>query len=75
MVGKHVKENPEIVKREYEEGHYIANHGYSHNNRKLYSSRENFVKEIKETEEEIAKAIGQDNYCSHIFRFPNRIYV
>lgn len=29
VVGKHVKEYPELVKREYEEGHYIANHGYN----------------------------------------------
>ena len=36
VIGKHVKEHPELVKRAYEEGHYIANHGYSHNNSKLY---------------------------------------
>ena len=33
VVGKHVKEYPELVKREYEEGQYIANHGYNHNNK------------------------------------------
>ena len=33
VVGKHVKEHPELVKREYDEGHYIANHGYNHNNK------------------------------------------
>lgn len=26
VVGKHVKEHPELVKRAYDEGHYIANH-------------------------------------------------
>ena len=31
VLGKHVKENPDLVKRAYQEGHYIANHGYSHN--------------------------------------------
>ena len=33
VIGKHVEEYPEIIKREYEEGHYIANHGsvsYTH---------------------------------------------
>lgn len=75
VVGKHVEEYPEIVKREYEEGHYIANHGYSHNNRLLYKDMENFEKEIKSTDFAISKAIGVENYSSHIFRFPNRIHV
>lgn len=71
VIGKHVKEHPELVKRAYEEGHYIANHGYSHNNSKLYSSADAFINEITSTDIEIGKAIGVDDYCSHIFRFPN----
>lgn len=71
VVGKHVKENPELVKREYDEGHYIANHGYNHNNKLLYKDMESFRDEIVSTDLEISKAIGIDNYCSHIFRFPN----
>lgn len=71
VVGKHVKEHPELVKRAYEEGHYIANHSYSHNNSKLYQSLENFANEIKNTDIEIGNAIGIPNYCSHVFRFPN----
>lgn len=35
VIGKYVDRHPEIVKRAYEEGHYIANHGYDHNN-KIY---------------------------------------
>ncbi len=71
VVGKHVKEFPELVKREYEEGHFIANHGYHHNNKLLYKDMETFKNEITSTDSEIAKAIGVDNYSSHIFRFPN----
>lgn len=71
VVGKHVKENPEIVKREYKEGHYIANHGYNHNNNKLYKNMDSFKSEIENTDIEIGNAIGIQNYCSHIFRFPN----
>lgn len=71
VVGKHVKENPELVKREYDEGHYIANHGYNHNNKLLYKDMESFKDEIVSTDLEISKAIGVENYCSHIFRFPN----
>lgn len=71
VVGKHVKENPELAKREYDEGHYIANHGYNHNNKLLYKDMESFKNEIVSTDLEISKALGLENYCSHIFRFPN----
>ena len=71
VVGKHVKEHPEIVKRAYDEGHFIANHGYSHNNKILYKSEESFRNEILNTDIEISNAIGVPNYCSHVFRFPN----
>lgn len=71
VIGKHVKEHPELAKRAYEEGHYLANHGYHHNNKKLYQSAESFISEIKNTDIEIGKAIGVENYCSHVFRFPN----
>lgn len=71
VVGKHVQEHPELVKRAYEEGHYIANHGYHHDNRKLYKSSNDFIAEIQNTDLEIGKAIGIEHYCSHVFRFPN----
>lgn len=71
VIGKCVDEYPEIVKRAYDEGHFIANHSYSHNNSILYKSSESFIDEIKKTDLAIGKAIGDENYCSHIFRFPN----
>lgn len=71
VIGKHAEEYPEIIKREYEEGHYVANHGYSHNNKILYQSEESFIEEVKKTDEAIGKAIGKEDYCSYIFRFPN----
>ena len=60
VVGKHVKEHPELVKRAYDEGHYIANHGYSHNNKLLYKNMESFKNEVVSTDLEISKAIGVD---------------
>lgn len=71
VIGKYVEEYPEIVKRAYEEGHYIANHGYSHNNNILYKNEESFINEIKKTDMAIGRAIGIPDYCSHVFRFPN----
>lgn len=71
VIGKHVEEYPEVVERAYKEGHYIANHGYSHNNNALYKSEQSFINEIKKTDEVIGKAIGKENYKSYVFRFPN----
>lgn len=71
VIGKSVETHPEIVKRAYDEGHYIANHSYRHDNSILYKSSEIFINEVKETDLAIGKAIGINNYCSHIFRFPN----
>ena len=71
VIGKNVEQYPEIVKQEYEEGHYIANHGYSHNNKILYKSDDSFKKEIKKTDEAISQAIGEKEYSAKIFRFPN----
>ena len=71
VIGKYVDKHPEIVRREYEEGHYIANHGYDHDNSVLYKSNESFRNEVEKTDLAIGKAIGVDDYCSHIFRFPN----
>lgn len=71
VIGKNVDSHPEIVKRAYEEGHYIANHGYDHNNSNLYKSPNDFIEEVKKTDLAIGKAIGIDNYCAKVFRFPN----
>ena len=71
VIGKNVDSHPEIVKRAYEEGHFIANHGYDHNNSVLYKNSESFINEIKKTDLAIGNAIGIQDYCSHVFRFPN----
>ena len=71
VIGKNVDSHPEIVKRAYDEGHFIANHGYDHNNSILYKNSESFINEIKKTDLAIGNAIGVQDYCSHVFRFPN----
>ena len=70
VLGSRVKLNPELVKREYEEGHYIANHGYSHKYNEIYKNSKKVIDEYNETEKEIRKAIGNNSYESHLFRFP-----
>lgn len=70
VIGQRVEQNPELVKRAYKEGHFIANHTYSHQDQKLYQNRESFLEEILKTDKAISNAIGIENYHSHLFRFP-----
>lgn len=71
VLGTEVEQNPEILLREYNSGHTIGNHGYSHNNAKLYASKESFISEITKTDEAIGKTLNIENYHCNIFRFPN----
>ena len=70
VLGSNVNKYPQIVKRAYKEGHYIANHGYSHNYDKIYSSVNSVLEEYNKTEKAIQKAIDVKEYSSHLFRFP-----
>lgn len=70
VLGSRVDANPELVKREYEEGHFIANHGYSHSYSKIYQSSDTVLDEYNTTVNSIRNAIGNPNYNSLVFRFP-----
>ena len=65
-----VEANPDVLKQEYEAGHYIANHGYTHDYSKVYASEKAVLDEYNRTENAIKKALGNENYSSHLFRFP-----
>jgi peptidoglycan-N-acetylglucosamine deacetylase len=71
LTGKKVEKYPEIVKREQNEGHELANHTYSHtffNNRVSLSK---LKQEVLKTDEAIFKVTGQK--C-HLFRPPGGYY-
>lgn len=71
LIGSKAEKYPEIVKREYEGGHFIGNHTYSHHNNEIYTSKEAFLKEIERTDNVIAGILGVDEFKCKIFRFPN----
>ena len=73
VLGSKVKEKPDLVKRMYDEGHFIANHGYSHVYSSIYSSPQAVLDEYNACNEEVRKAIGEEEYNSHLFRFPGGI--
>ena len=70
VLGSNVEKNPEIVKRMYDEGHFIANHGYSHVYSSIYQSPEAVLDEYNKCNQAVRDAIGEQEYNSHLFRFP-----
>ena len=70
VLGAMVKANPEVLKREKEEGHYIANHSYSHVYPKVYANENKPLEEYNKTNKIIQDALGDNEYQSNIFRFP-----
>lgn len=70
VLGSRAELYPDVLKREYNEGHYIANHGYSHKYSSMYSSVQSVIDEYNRTNLAIQNSIGNPNYNSFLFRFP-----
>ena len=70
VLGTRAKANPELIKREFEEGHYIANHGHTHIYRQIYQNKQTVLDEYNYTEQCIQEALNNPNYHSKVFRFP-----
>lgn len=70
VLGYRVELAPDIVKRAFNEGHYIANHGYSHKYSSLYETPENTWNEYIQCEQAIKNALQNQDYNSYLFRFP-----
>ena len=70
VLGSNVEKNPEMVKRMYDEGHFIANHGYSHVYETIYQSPQAVLDEYNRCNQVVRDAIGEQEYNSHLFRFP-----
>lgn len=58
LIGKKVDENPEIVKRMYEEGHLIGNHTYDHVNLSALSE-ESAREQLDKTNDAIKRITGK----------------
>ena len=68
VVGSLAEANPSLLQREYDEGHLILNHSYSHDYKKIYADVESFKSEILQTESIIRNIIGVEPV--KIVRFP-----
>ncbi len=70
VLGNRAKSNPDLIKREFEEGHYIANHGYTHKYSSIYTNSQTVLDEYNYTEGCIQDALQNPDYHSRVFRFP-----
>ena len=70
VLGANVDAKPELVKRAYDSGHFIASHGYTHKYSQIYESQENVLAEYNQSVEAIRRAIGVPTYNPHLFRYP-----
>ncbi len=57
LIGKKVEQNPEIVKRIYEEGHLLGNHSYDHVNLSEMSEKD-ACEQINKTNDAIKQITG-----------------
>lgn len=73
VLGNMTEKAPQLVRQEYQEGHKIATHGYSHNYKYLYEKTDNLLSDIKKGNAAIDKALGFD-YNNKVFRFPGGSY-
>lgn len=46
IIGKNVETRKNIIKREFDEGHTVAVHSYTHKYKEIYSSEESLIKDI-----------------------------
>lgn len=70
VLGSRVELNPDLLRREYDEGHYIANHGYSHQYSQIYQSPDTVFEEYVKCENAIRNALNNQSYNTYLFRFP-----
>lgn len=70
VLGKCVEDHPELVKREFDEGHFVANHGYTHSYASIYKSSDAVYNEYVQCEKAVQIALDNPNYHTRLFRFP-----
>ena len=60
VLGKLAEVNQDILKREKNEGHLIANHTYSHDYAYLYTNPENLINDINKNQEMLNNILGEE---------------
>ena len=58
VLGNMVEQNPQVLKRIFDEGHAIGNHSYNHVYSELYKSPYDFIEQFVKTDEIIKECTG-----------------
>lgn len=69
VTGENAEKYPDLIGRQYNEGHVVANHTYIHDYNKIYASPAALEETILQTESVIASLVGKENVVK-LFRFP-----
>ncbi|HEY5560489.1 MAG TPA: polysaccharide deacetylase family protein [Clostridiaceae bacterium] len=69
VIGSMAEKYPDLLKKEYEVGHAIGNHTYSHNYRYIYSGTDNFMADVYK-EDKVLKSVLGDGFDCKLVRFP-----
>lgn len=70
VLGTNVNRYPDILKREFLEGHFIGNHGYSHQYSEIYENSETILNDYNLCEQAIRNVLNSPNYSCKVYRFP-----
>ena len=70
VLGGNVRRYPSLIAREFNEGHYIASHGYTHRYADIYSSPEATLDDYNYCQDAIRDALSNPNYYCNVYRFP-----
>ena len=70
VIGQNAEEHPDLVKAEYDAGHEIGNHTYSHPNMKKLPT-DKAVEEIRRTQQIVRDIVG---ITPKVFRSPGGVY-
>ncbi|OPJ62743.1 polysaccharide deacetylase family protein [Clostridium oryzae] len=68
IIGCKIKGNENVIRRIKKEGHSIGLHSYTHKCRKIYSDKEDFIKEMYMTRDALCKITGEKY---NVIRFPS----
>lgn len=69
IVGRQIRQHPEVVQRMYYSGHLLINHTQNHNH-PLRQNYATLLDEVNTCDREIGAALGIPNYRSDYFRAP-----
>lgn len=69
VLGQLAEQNRDLLKREFEEGHSIGNHSYTHDYKNIYRSVPSFMQEFNTANNIIENNIG-NGFKTELFRFP-----